>query len=100
MTSTRHELGLVADKGVRMVVEQSEVEVPGNLDTVANPELRPGWLCEIERHFTLCLLQLELNLEKLQLLATSKASPVFSIKWIECFKGNTRGKDAAPQNNQ
>ena len=48
----------------------------------------------IERHYTLNSLAPELNLEKLQLIATSKASPVFKIKWLEYFNSSASTREA------
>ena len=49
---------------------------------------------QIERHYTLNSLSPELNLEKLQLIATSKASPAFKIKWLEYFNSSAATREA------
>jgi hypothetical protein len=49
---------------------------------------------QIERHYTLNSLLLELNLEKLQLIATSRASPAFKIKWLEYFNSSASTREA------
>ena len=96
----------------------------GKLVAVANPELTDGWLREvgalnlclyqpvqlilekrtrkltnssvtqIERHYTLNSLSPELNLEKLQLIATSKVSPAWKIKWLEYFNSSASTHEA------
>ena len=96
----------------------------GKLVAVANPELTDGWLREvgalnlclyqpvqlilekrtrkltnsyvtqIERHYTLNSLSPELNLEKLQLIATSKVSPAWKIKWLEYFNSSASTREA------
>ena len=83
---------------------------------VANPELTDAWLREvfkhlkglislfklfmifiltifscgsqIARHYTLNSIAPEFNLEKLQLIATAKASPASKIKWLEYFNSS------------
>ena len=49
---------------------------------------------QIERHYTLNSLSPELNLEKLQLIATSKASPASKIKWLEYFNSSASTREA------
>ena len=49
---------------------------------------------QIERHYTLNSLSPELTLEKLQLIATSRASPAFKIKWIEYFNSSASTREA------
>ena len=90
---------------------------------VANPELTEGWLQEvcpqlsylflflkyfkdlpdcnvffdglqIARHYTLNSIAPELNLEKLQLIATAKASPASKIKWLEYFNSSASTREA------
>ena len=49
---------------------------------------------QIERHYTLNALSPELTLEKLQLIATSKASPLSKIKWLEYFNSSAATREA------
>lgn len=49
---------------------------------------------QIERHYTLNSLSPELNLEKLQLIATSKASPASKIKWLEYLNSSASTREA------
>ena len=52
-------------------------------------------LCsQIARHYTLNSITPELNLEKLQLIATAKASPSSKIKWLEYFNSSLSTREA------
>jgi hypothetical protein len=49
---------------------------------------------QIARHYTLNSINPELNLEKLQLIATAKASPASKIKWLEYFNSSMSTREA------
>jgi hypothetical protein len=49
---------------------------------------------QIARHYTLNSIAPELNLEKLQLIATAKASPASKIKWLEYFNSSSSTREA------
>ena len=49
---------------------------------------------QIARHYTLNSIAPELNLEKLQLIATAKASPASKIKWLEYFNSSASTREA------
>jgi hypothetical protein len=49
---------------------------------------------QIARHYTLNSINLELNLEKLQLIASAKTSPSSKIKWLEYFNSSASTREA------
>ena len=49
---------------------------------------------QIERHFSLNSTTPELNLEKLQLIVTAKASTSFKIKWLEYLNSSVATREA------
>jgi hypothetical protein len=49
---------------------------------------------QIARHYTLNSIAPELNLEKLQLIATAKSSPASKIKWLEYFNSSASTREA------
>ncbi len=49
---------------------------------------------QIARHYTLNSIAPELNLEKLQLIATAKASPASKIKLLEYFNSSASTREA------
>ena len=49
---------------------------------------------QILRHYTLNSIAPELNLEKLQLIATAKASPASKMKWLEYFNAFAPTREA------
>ena len=49
---------------------------------------------QIARHYTLNSIAPELNLEKLQLIATAKASVASKIKWLEYFNSSASTREA------
>jgi hypothetical protein len=49
---------------------------------------------QIARHYSLNSITPELNLEKLQLIATAKASPASKIKWLEYFNSSAFTREA------
>jgi hypothetical protein len=49
---------------------------------------------QIARHYTLYSIAPELNLEKLQLIATAKTSLASKIKWLEYFNSSTSTREA------
>jgi hypothetical protein len=49
---------------------------------------------QIACHYSLNSITLELNLEKLQLIATAKASPASKIKWLEYFNSSASTREA------
>ena len=52
------------------------------------------WGSQIARPYTLNSLAPELNLEKLQLIATAKASPASKIKLLEYFNSSASTREA------
>jgi hypothetical protein len=49
---------------------------------------------QIARHYSLNSIAPELNLEKLQLIATAKSSPASKIKWLEYFNSSASTREA------
>ena len=49
---------------------------------------------QIARHYTLNSINPELNLEKLQMIATAKASAASKIKWLEYFNSSLSTREA------
>jgi hypothetical protein len=48
----------------------------------------------MERHYANNSISPELNLEKLQLIATSRASPIFKIKWLQYTNASAATREA------